>query len=334
MSRLHDALPAHPVAVPDELEAAWRWMEARGHGGGPDERPHLTAYAGTRVLGPVFTPGTLAGWFAPDSAAAVRVRPVAEAGGDGSLLALWSDDEGLTRAVVLGSDGDAHQVAGSAVELLTLLAIGYVEVTGHELGLPPDDEDAVEAVADFRAWVGATFGVEVPPEWPAPEDDDFSAWVRRQLGRPDPGPAAVPAPGGGSDSGSGSDVSGDIDVVLAALGTPDGSPEVRALADVLGVEPVDGGLRRAGRALRARDAEVRFERGALTVLFLGETPVERLVAGLPPGARADDVLALLGEPERRSDGWLRFVVRGRYLHLATDPDGEIGRITLMLDAPG
>ncbi|WP_134765526.1 hypothetical protein [Nocardioides sp. 1609] len=325
MSRLHDALPPHPVAVPDELEAAWTWMEARGHGGGPDERPHLTAYPGTRVLGPVFTPGTLEGWFTPDSAAARRLRPIADAAGDGSLLALWEDDGGHTRAVVLGSEGAAHQVADSARDLLALLAVGYDEVTEYSLGLPPDDEDAVEAVGAFRAWVRDTFDLEVPEEWPGVEDDAFSAWVRRELGEPEPEPTPVPS--------SDTEIGGDIEVVLAALGTPDGSPEVRALAALLDVALVDDGLRRAGRSLRGRGVEVRFERGVLTTVFLDETPLDRLVAGLPAPARADDVLALLGEPERRSEGWLRFVVRERFLHLSTDGDGEIGRVTVMLDAP-
>ncbi|GAA1936518.1 hypothetical protein [Nocardioides hwasunensis] len=322
MSRLHDSLPPHPVAIPRELEAAWTWMEAQGHGGG-DSRPHLTAYPGSRVLGPVFGLVSLEGWFDADSEAAQRLRPIGEAGGDGSILALWEDDGGVTRAVVLGSEGGAHQVAGSAVELLTLLAIGYVEITEIELGLPPDDEHAVEAHTDFRSWVGATFAVEVPEEWPAAEDDVFTAWVRRELGEAGPQPAPVPS--------STTEVAGDLEVVLAALGTPDGSPQVRALADLLDVPLVDGGLRKAARALRAREVEVEFERGTLTTVFLQDHPIGPLLAGLPPAARTDDVLALLGEPEQRRDGYLRYVVRERFLHLSIDGDGEIGMITTWVD---
>ncbi|GAA1941835.1 hypothetical protein GCM10009797_38670 [Nocardioides hwasunensis] len=100
--------------------------------------------------------------FAADSAVARRLRPIGDAAGDGSLLALREDDEGVTRAVVVGSDGGAHRVAGSGVELPTLLAIGYVEITEDELGTPPEEDEAVEAVAGLRAWVGDTVAVEVP----------------------------------------------------------------------------------------------------------------------------------------------------------------------------
>lgn len=339
MSSLADALPPHPVAIPPELAAAWDWMEAQGHAGGSADEPILTAYAGERVLGPVFTTSLARGWaeawFGADNEATSRLRPIAEASGDGAVLALWADDAGGTRAVVLGSEGDAYEVARTPLDLLTLLAVGYVDLTDLELGDEPEDEDAVDAVAPFRAWVEATYDVEVPEEWPAVERDAFTTWVRRALGEDVPDSPEPESPDASDAHVWPTELAGDLTVFLDALDTPDGSPQVRALAEVLDVELGDGGLRKAGRALRARGVEVDVERGKLATVFISTLPLGRLVDRVPVPAQVDDVVGLLGEPDERSDehGWLRYRVGDRHLHLTVEPSGEIGMICLMSKLP-
>lgn len=168
------------IRIPDELEAAWRWMEDRGWGATNEHGYYLTPYAGERQLGIVFDDGqSLEGWFLPPQAQA-RLVPLAEIGGDGSMGALWVSDDGRTRFVGLGSDGDMYVLADDAVDFLRLIAVGYHELSPVSLGLPPDEP---EAVSEFRAWVEATYAVEVPAIWPAvvEEGDEFATWMHAQM---------------------------------------------------------------------------------------------------------------------------------------------------------
>jgi len=137
--------------------------------------------------GPFFTSepaadATLEAWFDDGRSHHDRLLPIARVSADGSIGALWRDDDGGVRAVVLGSEGAAYTIADDVRGLLALFAIGYRDLTSWELGLPPNDDDAVESVSDFRTWVEHDLGITVPPEWPAVgDDDDFSAWLDAAL---------------------------------------------------------------------------------------------------------------------------------------------------------
>ena len=170
------------IAVPQELEQAWCWMEEQGWSLENDNGYFLTPYAGKAQLGIVFSDqGSLEGWFEPNSYAAGRLAPLAEISGDGGMAALWLDDAGLVRIVALGAMGK-HVLADSALDFLRLIAIGYLELQPFDLGIEPEDAESIDALAPFRAWVEATYDVTVPDQWPAPDQsDEFASWVDLQL---------------------------------------------------------------------------------------------------------------------------------------------------------
>ncbi|RZS44822.1 hypothetical protein EV193_101702 [Herbihabitans rhizosphaerae] len=305
-------------------------MERQGFGSTTQHGYFLTPYAGQRRLGVVFTPdASLDGWFPEDAAGLDRLLPIAQVGGDGSVGALWLDDDGSTRVVGLGSEGEAFLLADSAVEFLTLVAIGYGELSPYVLGLPPDDADSVRAVGGFRTWVRDTFSVAVPDEWPAVGSDAFTTWVRTVLGEPEP-----PRPDEIVVDGPSAPVTGEITALVRALGCPDGGPEVGAVAAAAGVELSDGGVRWSGGVLRKVGLEVILDRGVVSTIFarVHEYP-GRLVDGLPAAPSRTEITAALGEPERGGDSWVRYLVEGRYLHFQLDDSDRVTMITAMVEAP-
>ena len=186
MSRFAEALavqhPDHGIAIPEPLERAWAWCEAQGWGIQRESAYYVTPYAGSRRLGVVFDSGaTLDGWFEPGAPGADRLLPFADLDSSGGVAALWRDDAGEIRVVGLGGEGEVGILAEDAVDFLRLVAIGYDEV-GNYLDGPPEDEEAREAHAPFRAFVAESFGVEVPEHWHYAEPDPFNAWVAQVLG--------------------------------------------------------------------------------------------------------------------------------------------------------
>lgn len=340
LTTLAPALPAG-LAVPDELEQAWCWMEDQGWSVTSDHGYFLTPYAGDRVFGAgsggvfgaVFgaVEGFLDDWLVPGFPAG-RLATIGTIGSDGSAAAIWRDDEGALRFVGLGVAGEAFLLADSALDFLRLVAVGHRELTCYELGLPADGA-SVAALAPFRSWVEATFDVVVPAEWPAVGDDEFTEWVNRASGAlPSAALRQVP-----DDSPAAEVLAGDARSLLRHVGGPDGSGALRAVASTVGavVSRDVTELRWAGPALRAAGLEVSVRRGVVhTILVrLAAYPrPEALVDGLAPSAGADDVVALLGPPEWSAPRALRYVVDGRYLHLELGDSG-LERLTLMLTVP-
>jgi hypothetical protein len=333
LTTLAPHLPAG-IAVPDELEQAWSWMERRGWGIENGRDYYLTPYAGHRVMGAVFSVRDefLEHWLVPGFPTG-RLAPIGTVGGDGSAAALWLDDDGRLRFVGLGSEGEAYLLADSAVDFLRLVAVGHRELTSYELGLPPDDAEAVAALAPFRSWVEAAFGVVVPTEWPVVGDDEFTDWMDRHSGTPVPAALRrVPDDSPGADL-----VAGDVRTLLQVVGGPDGASALGAVVATAGiVVPRDvGELRWAGAALRSAGLEVAVRRGVVETVFVrvaGYPRREALLDTVALSATLDDVVAVLGEPEWRGPRGLRYVVDGRYLHVEVGDSG-IERLTLMLRSP-
>lgn len=182
------------TAIPEILQRAWQWMEDRGFGEDAPAGYCLTPYDGEDgVMGPVFAPNlTLEGWFDTSHPAHAALLPVAEASVDGGILALWDaggveDPSGGTLRAVVLSDGSGFTVADSARDLVRLLAVGYDDLQEFTLGLEREDDEAREAVADFRAWVEDVTGERVPDELPEVDADPFPAWLSQQLGEPSAG---------------------------------------------------------------------------------------------------------------------------------------------------
>lgn len=191
------------MSIPEPLDRAWTWMEAKGWGFENTNGYFLTPYAGTAELGIVFSPTeTLTGWFEPEEIGHDRLFPLGQTDGTGSFAALWRDPSDEPRVVVLGSEGERLYLADDAVDFLRLLAIGYLELNSYSIDEAPieDDEESVAALAEFRAWVEQEFDVSVPPQWSVLVPDPFDAWVSEakgeepelEAGDPAPAPAAAP----------------------------------------------------------------------------------------------------------------------------------------------
>lgn len=182
----------------------------------------------------------------------------------------WDGPRGAGARLVLDGDpgprrrpgvrGRRLRIADDVHGLLTLFAIGYRDLTPSELGLPPDDDDAVEPVSDFRAWVEQDLGITVPLEWPAAGvEAAFDRWGLRTLW-----------------------------IMVGADDSNTGTPG--------------------------------YSRPAALIHGLDETST-------PQGARA-----LLGDPEHEGERFLRYVVRGRYVHLEF-ASGTLTQVALMTTAP-
>ena len=166
------------MTVPAELAALCAWLGENGY----PISGHFELYADEHE--------SIRHWFG--TGAVVDRFGVFGTGPDGSLYALWRQDDGRLPVVHMGSEGQNNFVlAPDMREFLRLLAIGYDEIGFDDLDAPPPDRKGVNAA--FRKWVEQTFGVRVPAtgsEITTPAQashEDFQAWIERVVGGGDGG---------------------------------------------------------------------------------------------------------------------------------------------------
>lgn len=187
MSRLADTLTVpDTITIAPEREQAWQWMEEQGFGSTDADGGYiLTPYAGDSEYVAVFGAQPSDGWIPEGAPGHEQLLMLGTVSGSGSLLALWRTDDGAQRYVVLRDMGPSScaVIADSPVDLMRFIGIGYDELTPWSLGAEPEDEEGVEALAPFRAWVEDTFGVSVPEQWDGIDDGGaFVAWLESKLG--------------------------------------------------------------------------------------------------------------------------------------------------------
>lgn len=261
----------------------------------------------------------------PDEPGYADLLPIGEADGSGSIIALWRDGNAV-RPVLLGSDGERGILANDARELLTLLAIGYVELSGITLGAEPEEPAETDR---FRDWLEGTFGITVPSAWPALSNrpDAFGAWMAQQLGE-EPSEETTPQP----DSQE-ARIEGELTRFIALLGEADDHSAVEAVSSLLDIRVGDS-LRASKKALAKAGVGIESTRDGVETIWIKTEKFPRsvvLISGLVEDPAREQLLSFLGEPERAGEKWLRYVIGGRYVHF--EFDDRLTRITLMIEAP-
>jgi hypothetical protein len=134
------------IPFPEELRSLILWNEKHGYpiSGGFKLREHDDQSV---VL-----------WFGSDRA--LGRLGIFGAGPDGSMYALWLQDNGHCRVVHLGSEGqNLFVLARDMREFLVLLAVGYFEIGFEDLSQPPDAEGVNPR---FRKWVASQLSCVIP----------------------------------------------------------------------------------------------------------------------------------------------------------------------------
>lgn len=311
--------------LPDDLERAWVWLEERGHGVETPGGYYLTILDGEDSEFSFTSSATLEGWLEPSSPGHADLLPIGEADGSGSIIALWRDRSAV-RVVLLGSEGERGILAQDGREFLTLLAIGYDEISDLTLGAEP--EQPID-IARFRGWIEETFQVAVPNAWPAlsTNNDEFGFWLAEQFGE-ELSPATPPT----SDS-PGAQIEGDLVRFLELLGKDDDRVAAGIVSSMLDINIGDSLLSSAKTLVKA-GVEIETTRAGVETIWILVQNYPRpahLVLGLIENPGREDVLSLMGEPERGGEKWLRYVIGGRYAHF--EFADRLTRITLMVDAP-
>ncbi len=206
------------MTIPEPLRSLYDWIESRGtytdgfadEAGGSEEEEMRTGFlfpeeaqiegwtetgrpGGTDIEFAAHGQLGLEDWFGHGRADVLnRLCVFAHTSHDGSMAALWLDDQGNQKIVHLGSGSCLTCVlATDPVDFVRLLAIGYDEICwSEEFAFPPNHESdfKVQPNLEFQYWVTKTFAVSIPvtaaeivkyPDEMDNEDpqDEFAKWL-------------------------------------------------------------------------------------------------------------------------------------------------------------
>lgn len=186
LEQLQKTLPKG-MHVPEPIVLLYDWIEANGFiddsGNNrigylhlPSEslirRNGITTQLGTWIEFAAQNNEGLFGWFRDDAREEVinRLCMFAQAGAEGSMAALWLDDNNEIKIVLMGGGSGSVAmciIAENAIEFMRLLAIGYDEICwlsifpyhpNHDLS----DDFILEPNKLFQQWVIDTFNVTIP----------------------------------------------------------------------------------------------------------------------------------------------------------------------------
>ena len=108
-------------------------------------------------------------WFGREGIEA-DVLPFIRCGGDGSMIALWRQNQANDSYVFLGSEGEAFVLAEAAADLIVIITMGYESIEERSnLTLTPNEhwaqisEQTWPEPKDVKGWVSESFGVTYPP---------------------------------------------------------------------------------------------------------------------------------------------------------------------------
>ncbi len=160
------------LTFPPELENLCEWQEQNGYPISGDFE--LEADEEHDVMG---------NWFGTDEV--VDRFGVFGKGPDGSLYAIWRQDDGRCAVVHLGSEGQNNFVlAEDMKQFVRLLAVGYREIGFDDLRAAPKPIGINSA---FQGWVKKTFNTTIPAIGSEIVDrakgthDDFQSWINQVL---------------------------------------------------------------------------------------------------------------------------------------------------------
>lgn len=189
MNKLTDQLQAilpKGMHIPEPIVLLYKWIEANnfyqdfnGQRTGYLFDPELTRITwtdterenGTWIDFQAINSEGILGWFGGDAGEEVlnRLCLFAQAGAEGSTLALWLDDNNEIKIVLLGSGSGSTAmciIAENAIEFLRLLAIGYDEICWLEdFSFPPNQPNSDFTVKPnllFQEWLIDNFEVTIP----------------------------------------------------------------------------------------------------------------------------------------------------------------------------
>ncbi len=158
------------IAIPDALAQLCAWHELNGY----------PISGGFELYADVHNSIEL--WFG--TPAVVDRFGVFGCGPDGSLFAIWRQDDGRQPIVRMGSERQNNFVlASNFLEFLRLLAIGYDEIGFDDLSQPPTEAPNLA----FQQWVTTNFAVFIPiigseiTEAAMSTHDDFQAWIETKV---------------------------------------------------------------------------------------------------------------------------------------------------------